>query len=399
MAAFVNGVPVVMPPPEGYVVDFDNPERNSVTEAYWLFAVGNLLSLLFVLQRVYVKIFVQRRIQLEDVCLLVAYVFSVVLQTLIIRDFARGIMGTHAWEMPLPKFLLFLQALYQLPILYNPVQCGAKLALLLLYRRLAPQRWFQILVWSVMFVVVGSSVGIMFAAIFPCRPVSAAWDITIAEFTCINRVALYEATAILGAITDVMVLAVPIPIVVTLQIPRRQKIGLVALFSIGAITVFTSIMRLVALINSMGNTDQSWGGGVVLLWIFAEANLSIICGAMPTIKPFLRHISPRLLGSSRNKSSNYADGGKSGQLTPNAPPTFGGTGGESSSSALKRNTGGGRYDKYHRFDDGMYPLETVVAVGADRDTSLSDDDGRRGDNNSERAIVQTRTATVSYETA
>jgi hypothetical protein len=182
-------------------------------------------------------------------------VFSVVVQVLILRmlpnprptlapeghsadstppgDFMRGIMGTHSWEMPLDKFIMFLHALYQLPILYNPVQCGAKLSLLFLYRRLAPQRWYKVSVWSVGFVVVGSSVAIMFAAIFPCRPVCAAWDITVVDGVCINRPALYQATAILGAITDILVLAVPIPIVVNLHVSTKQKAALIGAFSIG----------------------------------------------------------------------------------------------------------------------------------------------------------------------
>jgi len=71
MAAMVNGVPVALPPPPGYVVDFDNPARNSVTEAYWLFGVGNFMCLLFMLQRAYVKIFIHKRIQIEDGMLLV----------------------------------------------------------------------------------------------------------------------------------------------------------------------------------------------------------------------------------------------------------------------------------------------------------------------------------------
>lgn len=142
-------------------------------------------------------------------------------------------MGTHSWEMPIDKFMLFLQALYQLPILYNPVQCGAKLSLLLLYRRLAPQLWYKVSVWAVGFVVVGSSVAIMFAAIFACSPVRSAWDLTVPG-TCIDRPALYQWTAILGAVTDILVLAVPIPIVVTLQVSLKQKIALVAAFSIGA---------------------------------------------------------------------------------------------------------------------------------------------------------------------
>lgn len=66
MAAVVNGVPVAIPPPEGYEVDFDNPQRNSVTEAYWLFGVGNFLALLFMLQRGYVRLVIQKTLRLED---------------------------------------------------------------------------------------------------------------------------------------------------------------------------------------------------------------------------------------------------------------------------------------------------------------------------------------------
>lgn len=144
-------------------------------------------------------------------------------------------MGTHAWEMPLYKFGYFLRALYLLPILYNPVQCCAKMSLLLVYRRLAPLQWFHIMVWSTGFVVVGSSVAITFATIFPCNPVQSAWDVTNPAPKCIDRNAVYKATAALGAATDVMVLAVPIPVVLPLQISIRQKIGLVCFFGIGGV--------------------------------------------------------------------------------------------------------------------------------------------------------------------
>ncbi|KAG5805984.1 hypothetical protein H9Q74_009999 [Fusarium xylarioides] len=390
MAAVVDGVPVAIPPPEGYNVDFDNPQRNSVTAAYWLYGVGNFLTVLFIAQRVYVRSFIHKTVRIEDACLGVAYVFSVVLQTLILRDFIRGIMGTHGWEMPITKFAQFARALYLLPILYNPVQCGAKMALLLVYRRLAPQKWFHFTIWATSFVEIGSSIAITFTTIFPCKPVRAGWDITITDKKCIDRPAVYQATAIMGAITDAMVLAVPIPVVIPLQISRRQKIGLICFFGVGGVTVFTSIMRLIALIRSMGNVDQSWGGGPVLLWIFAEANLSIICATLTTVKPFVKHISPRILGSSYGAS-------KAGMSNPSAPPTIGAI-----------STGGmPRHDHYERFDDGpMYPLQTVTKAeaskghenkhGASRSVTRPMSGDSQGDSDSEKAILQTRTTTVTY---
>lgn len=66
MAAVVDGVPVAIPPPDEYVVDFDNPQRNSVPAAYWMFGVGNFFMLLSVLQRAYVRVVIQRTFKLED---------------------------------------------------------------------------------------------------------------------------------------------------------------------------------------------------------------------------------------------------------------------------------------------------------------------------------------------
>lgn len=62
----VDGVPVAIPPPPGYEVDFENPQRNSVIEAYCIFGVGNFFCLLFMMQRAYVKLVLQKRVQVED---------------------------------------------------------------------------------------------------------------------------------------------------------------------------------------------------------------------------------------------------------------------------------------------------------------------------------------------
>ncbi|KAK3896341.1 hypothetical protein C8A05DRAFT_40159 [Staphylotrichum tortipilum] len=153
-------------------------------------------------------------------------------------------------------------------------------------------------------------------------------------------------------------------------------------------------MRLVALIKSMGDVDQSWGGGTVLLWIFAEANMSCIVASLPTVKPLLNHLAPRLLGSS--STPKYPVNSGSGLANPDAPPTFGGTGNSSASKT--------RRDKYQRFrDDIMYPLETVVAAEGGSDSG-SDGGRQPGANTSQTAIVtgdsailQTKTTTVKYE--
>lgn len=61
-----NGVLTVIPAPEGYAVDFSHPKRQGVTEIYWIVAVGNVLALMFLAQKLYTKIVVDRRFQVDD---------------------------------------------------------------------------------------------------------------------------------------------------------------------------------------------------------------------------------------------------------------------------------------------------------------------------------------------
>lgn len=62
----VDGVVVLVPPPPGYVVNFDNPQRQADIPTYWLAGIGLVFAMLFTAQRVYVKSVVVRRFQLDD---------------------------------------------------------------------------------------------------------------------------------------------------------------------------------------------------------------------------------------------------------------------------------------------------------------------------------------------
>lgn len=62
----VNGVVTLLPAPEGYVVNFDHPQRQAVPAAFWVCGVGSFLSALLMAQRLYTKAFLVGRLQIDD---------------------------------------------------------------------------------------------------------------------------------------------------------------------------------------------------------------------------------------------------------------------------------------------------------------------------------------------
>jgi rhodopsin domain-containing protein len=71
-----------------------------------------------------------------------------------------------------------------------------------------------------MFVVAGPSTAIFFSSLFPCQPFRKNYDITIPldQGTCIDRPAMFQATAALGVVTDVIIILIPVPMVLRLHI-------------------------------------------------------------------------------------------------------------------------------------------------------------------------------------
>lgn len=61
-----NGVQTIIPAPEDYVVNFDNPKTQFVVQSYTIAAVEISLAFLFLAQRLYTKIAIMKQFQLED---------------------------------------------------------------------------------------------------------------------------------------------------------------------------------------------------------------------------------------------------------------------------------------------------------------------------------------------
>ena len=85
-----------------------------------------------------------------------------------------------------------------------------------------------------MFIVIGYNIALVFPLIFTCTPVMKNFDVFITGGTCLNRTPLYMATAVLNMATDVLLLILPIPMILKLQMPKIQKAGLICIFGVGS---------------------------------------------------------------------------------------------------------------------------------------------------------------------
>lgn len=76
------------------------------------------------------------------------------------------------------------------------------------------------------------SISLVLVQVFTCAPISGFWRKDI-ESSCIPSLPLWYINAGGNILTDVILFALPIPIVWKLQMPRSQRVSLLAVFCLG----------------------------------------------------------------------------------------------------------------------------------------------------------------------
>ena len=111
---------------------------------------------------------------------------------------------------------------------------------------------FLATVWTMITIIVIWTIGFFFANLLQCYPISENWTgLGGTATTCIDENMMYLGQAFSDAITDVIILSIPIPCVSfstcslqavadcpkvwALQLPTKQKVGVSGMFLLGVL--------------------------------------------------------------------------------------------------------------------------------------------------------------------
>lgn len=125
------------------------------------------------------------------------------------------------------KYLLALSFLY-LGSVNLP-----KFSILLLYYKLFPTRKMRAMVKFMMVVLVLITIATIAGTSLVCRPFSANWDGSIPG-NCGNKKVLYIWASFPNIVTDVILLLLPMPVLWSLNVSQRLKVGLTITFAVGS---------------------------------------------------------------------------------------------------------------------------------------------------------------------
>ncbi|POS86267.1 hypothetical protein EPUL_001221, partial [Erysiphe pulchra] len=242
------------------------------------------------------------RLWADDWVALVAGICLVLVASLQIYVCSLG-FGKHIWQIPMTKGLQLIKPFYALQFLYIAVQVLAKISLLLIYQRIYPSSKFQRICTLGIAFVATHGLAFIITIFFQCKPIRSSWD-PATKNDCLGAPAIGFAGAGFSIVEDLVIIFLPLPQLIRLQVRTAQKIALIFMFSIGSFACITSIVRLKYLSTFENSTDLTWENTDILVWSILEIEVTVICACLPTLRPLFVEIIPGAFRTIKTGSSN-----------------------------------------------------------------------------------------------
>jgi hypothetical protein len=130
--------------------------------------------------------------------------------------------GADSWQM------LYVQSIfYHLAI--NLVKASFALQYIRLFELVRPITYTC---YGLLVLILGAATWGVFGVVFLCSPINSYWNLKVPG-QCLRAEAHFFSTSIVGIVLDWAIWILPIPVVGRLNLPYRQKVGLLGVFGLG----------------------------------------------------------------------------------------------------------------------------------------------------------------------
>ncbi|QYS93196.1 Epl1/Sm1 [Trichoderma simmonsii] len=207
---------------------------------------------------------------------------------------SRG-LGKHVWADPPDAQYAWAIGLFIAELGYFVTIACVKWSILAFYwRSFKIRSSVKIPIYILAIIVLLWATSVILVTIFQCQPTSAWWNrfnpthpLQPDQYKCtVDSVKFFYGNAIPTIVTDVLMLALPLPYITKLQLPKGQKWALAGIFLVGLFVTIVSIVRLHYLLQgNLTSPDITWNFVDIALWSVLEGNVAIFCGKQALMHP------------------------------------------------------------------------------------------------------------------
>ncbi|KAL8827510.1 MAG: hypothetical protein Q9191_003139 [Dirinaria sp. TL-2023a] len=301
-------MPLGPPPPGG--------DQNRAAEVHAFTWSLEIVSMIFVVSRMYSRIRLTRNMWWDDFCVCFALILDVIISVIwsvyAERGYARHLYYIQPSELPdIIKLNTVSRSLCMFSIAIG------KISVALLIERIAgPSRWRKWLLRSISVSVFITAVITLTFFYAQCQPARAVWDKALVKegkAHCWNPHPINTWNLVIAsywAFLDFALALIPVDMIWKLQLTLRRKLLVSCLLGMGVFAgICASVKTSKVPITVNAKADITWATVELLMWNGIEMNVIIIAACIPTLRPLflilLRRSTPSDFLPSRQNGQSY----------------------------------------------------------------------------------------------
>ncbi|KAI1348224.1 hypothetical protein F5Y01DRAFT_292849 [Xylaria sp. FL0043] len=227
----------------------------------------------------------------------------------------RGGLGKHLEVVSASTLQLGAKFFFAIQILWLVASGLVKLSILTFYLRIfGILNYIRFSAWFLIVSVIIWLISVTVAHGLECVPVAKIWDESLLGH-CLDTVTLFLGGSIADVAFDFLILVLPMPAIIELQLPLPKKISIVGIFVLGGLTCILSLIRFLgARVSIYDRSDITWKSWLPLIWAVAEPCLGTVCACLPVLQPLMQKAFGLITkSSSAVPSPSYEDDSKNKQ--------------------------------------------------------------------------------------
>ena len=248
--------------------------------------------------RLWSRVKVKYQSGMDDVMIVLAYVFTIGMTAVVLLANRNYGWNRHLWDVPVHMIEQANRIAFVAKIMFTLASSFTRLSLIFLYYRLIRDtslRWYSWALHASLAFNIVILISFVLLVVFTCmyvsarecglpkerqlttthRPVQAYWQFpNVIDGQCLDEGISTLSCGIISCIADLQCTLLPIPAIMRLSMPLRQRIGVCMLLSAGIVVTIAGVVRTYFIWKSLIDTyDETWF--TYPLWICAALELDI----------------------------------------------------------------------------------------------------------------------------
>ncbi|RYP20875.1 hypothetical protein DL767_009381 [Monosporascus sp. MG133] len=282
-----------MAAPDGITPNFDNPpNQNGLAVAVLTLCL--VVSTICVCLRVYARIYLLRKFQVEEVLTLSAYCLFIAQMYTGYALIEEPGYFVHQYNLKMKNLISTSYNILLMGCFYQTVLPLLKTAILVEWCRILkpPGNRLKSPFWLgcafIIFVQISFGIACLILLNMQCTPHRSIWEFWLPDRKCFDLISLQLASGSIQLFSDVAMFLLPQKTIWELKMSWQKKLGVSVVFGLGVLACVSAAVRLSVTVTFGYDPDQMFALGPLVFWVDAESTCAFFIMCMPCLPKILR---------------------------------------------------------------------------------------------------------------